>query len=43
MRANRLESGAAAAARAEAARDVLHELGAVHPEEVASLLVPWTS
>jgi tetratricopeptide (TPR) repeat protein len=37
----RLEGGPGGAARAEAARDSLRELGAVDPDRTAQLLVPW--
>jgi len=37
----RLEGGAGGAARAEAARDGLIEQGAVNPDALAALLVPW--
>ena len=36
-----LEGGPGGAARAEAARDVLKDLGAADPDAVAALLVPW--
>ncbi|HET9621360.1 MAG TPA: protein kinase [Kofleriaceae bacterium] len=41
LRRGRLEGGATGIARAEAARDVLIELGAVDPERVAMHMLPW--
>ncbi len=41
LRRGLLEGGAGGTARAEAARDVLRDLGAVQPERVAMHLVPW--
>ncbi|HWO25606.1 MAG TPA: AAA family ATPase [Kofleriaceae bacterium] len=41
LRRGLLEGGAGGTARAEAARDMMRELGAVEPESVAALLVPW--
>jgi tetratricopeptide (TPR) repeat protein/tRNA A-37 threonylcarbamoyl transferase component Bud32 len=41
MRRGVLEGGAGGIARAEAARDVMADLGAVEPERVAMHLVPW--
>jgi tetratricopeptide (TPR) repeat protein len=41
LRRGRVEGGAGGTARAEAARDVMRDLGAVEPERVAMHLVPW--
>ena len=41
LRHGRLEGGAGGAARAEAARDLLKDLGAALPDRIANLLVPW--
>lgn len=41
LRRGRLEGGAGGIARAEAARDVMSDLGAVEPERVAMHLLPW--
>jgi hypothetical protein len=41
MRRGVLEGGAGGIARAEAARDMLKDLGAVEPLRVAMHLVPW--
>jgi hypothetical protein len=41
LRRGLLEGGAGGTARAEAARDVLRDLGAVEPERIAMHLVPW--
>jgi len=41
LRRNRLEGGPSASARAEAARDALSDLGAVNPDAISELLVPW--
>jgi hypothetical protein len=41
LRRGQLEGGLGGAARAEAARDLLKDLGAVFPDRIASLLVPW--
>jgi hypothetical protein len=41
MRRGMIEGGAGGVARAEAARDLLQELGAVEPERVAMHLLPW--
>jgi tetratricopeptide (TPR) repeat protein/tRNA A-37 threonylcarbamoyl transferase component Bud32 len=41
MRRGRLEGGAGGSARAEAARDLLQELGAVDPDRVAAHMLPW--
>jgi hypothetical protein len=43
LRRGLVEGGASGAARAEAARDVMRELGAVEPERLAMHLVPWPS
>jgi eukaryotic-like serine/threonine-protein kinase len=41
LRRGQLEGGLGGAARAEAARDLLKDLGAAFPDRIASLLVPW--
>ncbi|MDB4959313.1 MAG: Protein kinase, partial [Myxococcales bacterium] len=41
LRRGLLEGGPGGTARAEAARDLLRDLGAADPDAVASLLVPW--
>jgi tetratricopeptide (TPR) repeat protein len=41
LRRGQLEAGPGGAARAEAARDLLKDLGAAFPDRIASLLVPW--
>jgi eukaryotic-like serine/threonine-protein kinase len=41
LRRGELEGGLGGAARAEAARDLLKDLGAAFPDRIASLLVPW--
>jgi eukaryotic-like serine/threonine-protein kinase len=41
LRRGQLEGGAAGVARAEAARDVLRDLGAVDPDRVAAHMLPW--
>jgi tetratricopeptide (TPR) repeat protein len=41
LRRGLLEGGAGGTARAEAARDVMRDLGAVEPERVAAHLLPW--
>jgi hypothetical protein len=41
LRRAALEGGAGGAARAEAARDLLKDLGAANPDQIAALLVPW--
>ncbi|MEO8703206.1 MAG: AAA family ATPase [Kofleriaceae bacterium] len=41
LRRGRIEGGAVGTARAEAARDVLRDLGAVSPDRLAAHLVPW--
>ncbi|HUS32016.1 MAG TPA: AAA family ATPase [Kofleriaceae bacterium] len=43
LRRGRLEGGPGGAARAEAARDLLKDAGAQNPDQIAALLVPWTS
>jgi hypothetical protein len=43
MRRGYLEGGAGGVARAEAARDILRDLGAVDPDRVAAHMVPWPS
>lgn len=43
LRRAQLEGGAGGAARAEAARDLLKDLGAANPDQIAALLVPWPS
>ena len=43
MRRGRVEGGPGGIARAEAARDLLNELGAQNPDRIAALLVPWPS
>jgi hypothetical protein len=43
LRRGRIEGGALGVARAEAARDVLMELGAANPDALANHLVPWPS
>jgi hypothetical protein len=43
LRRAALEGGAGAAARGEAARDLLKDLGAANPDQIAALLVPWPS
>ncbi|HSD90744.1 MAG TPA: AAA family ATPase [Kofleriaceae bacterium] len=43
LRRGRLEGGPGGAARAEAARDLLKDLGAANPDQIAALLVPWPS
>jgi hypothetical protein len=41
LRRGQLEGGPGGAARAEAARDLLKDLGAAFPDRIAALLVPW--
>jgi hypothetical protein len=41
LRRGMLEGGATGIARAEAARDLLRDLGAVEPDRVAAHLLPW--
>jgi hypothetical protein len=41
LRRGELEGGLGGAARAEAARDLLKDLGAAFPDRIAALLVPW--
>jgi hypothetical protein len=41
LRRGMLEGGAAGSARAEAARDLLRDLGAVDPDRVAAHMLPW--
>jgi hypothetical protein len=41
LRRGMLEGGPGGAARAEAARDLLKDLGAAIPDRIANLLVPW--
>ena len=41
LRRGQLEGGPGGAARAEAARDLLTDLGAAFPDRIANLLVPW--
>ncbi|HEX5063176.1 MAG TPA: protein kinase [Kofleriaceae bacterium] len=41
LRRGQLEGGLGGAARAEAARDFLKDLGAAFPDRIANLLVPW--
>jgi tetratricopeptide (TPR) repeat protein/tRNA A-37 threonylcarbamoyl transferase component Bud32 len=41
LRRGRLEGGAGAIARAEAARDLLRDLGAADPDRVAAHMLPW--
>jgi eukaryotic-like serine/threonine-protein kinase len=41
LRRGELEGGLGGAARAEAARDLLKDLGAAFPDRIASVLVPW--
>jgi hypothetical protein len=41
LRRGLVEGGAGGAARADAARDVMRELGAVEPARLAMHLVPW--
>ncbi|HEY5927223.1 MAG TPA: protein kinase [Kofleriaceae bacterium] len=41
LRRGQLEGGPGGAARAEAARDLLKDLGASVPDRIAGLLVPW--
>jgi eukaryotic-like serine/threonine-protein kinase len=41
LRRGDLEGGAGGVARAEAARDVLRDLGAVDPDRVAAHMLPW--
>jgi hypothetical protein len=41
VRRGRLEGGPGGNARAEAARDLLGELGAANPDRIVALLVPW--
>jgi hypothetical protein len=41
LRRGMLEGGASGAARAEAARDLLNELGAANPDRIAAVLAPW--
>ncbi len=41
LRRNQLEPGASSAARAEAARDALKDLGAANPDAFSALLMPW--
>ncbi|HTL32169.1 MAG TPA: protein kinase [Kofleriaceae bacterium] len=41
LRRGVLEGGPGGAARAEAARDLLKDLGAQNPDQIAALLVPW--
>jgi eukaryotic-like serine/threonine-protein kinase len=41
LRRGMLEGGPGGAARAEAARDLLKDLGAAIPDRIADLLVPW--
>ncbi len=41
MRRGRIEGGAIGTARAEAARDVLKDLGAANPDAIAGHLIPW--
>jgi tetratricopeptide (TPR) repeat protein/tRNA A-37 threonylcarbamoyl transferase component Bud32 len=43
LRRSALEGGPGGAARAEAARDLLKDLGAANPDQIAALLVPWPS
>jgi eukaryotic-like serine/threonine-protein kinase len=43
LRRGQLEGGAGGIARAEAARDVLRDLGAIEPDRMASHLLPWPS
>jgi tetratricopeptide (TPR) repeat protein len=43
MRRGHVEGGPGGVARAEAARDLLNELGAQNPDRIAALLVPWPS
>jgi hypothetical protein len=43
LRRGELEGGAGGAARAAAARDLLNDLGAVAPDHLAQLLVPWAT
>ncbi len=43
LRRGRLEGGALGIARAEAARDILKDLGAFDPDALAHHLVPWPS
>jgi hypothetical protein len=43
LRRAALEGGPGGAARAEAARDLLKDLGAANPDQIAALLVPWPS
>jgi tetratricopeptide (TPR) repeat protein/tRNA A-37 threonylcarbamoyl transferase component Bud32 len=43
LRRGVLEGGPGGAARAEAARDLLKDLGAQNPDQIAALLVPWPS
>jgi tetratricopeptide (TPR) repeat protein/tRNA A-37 threonylcarbamoyl transferase component Bud32 len=42
LRRGQLEGGPGGAARAEAARDLLRDLGAHSPDQIAGLLVPWS-
>jgi tetratricopeptide (TPR) repeat protein/tRNA A-37 threonylcarbamoyl transferase component Bud32 len=41
LRRGQLEGGPGGAARSEAARDLLKDLGAAFPDRIANLLVPW--
>jgi tetratricopeptide (TPR) repeat protein/tRNA A-37 threonylcarbamoyl transferase component Bud32 len=41
LRRGQLEGGPGGAARAEAARDLLKDMGAAFPDRIATLLVPW--
>jgi hypothetical protein len=41
LRRGDLEGGAGGVARAEAARDVLRDLGAVDADRVAAHMLPW--
>jgi hypothetical protein len=41
MRRGELEGGLGGSARAEAARDLLKDLGAAFPDRIAALLAPW--
>jgi hypothetical protein len=43
LRRGGLEGGAGGIARAEAARDMLRDLGAADPDRVAAHLLPWPS
>jgi hypothetical protein len=43
LRRGRIEGGAVGAARAEAARDFLRDLGAANPDAMALHLLPWPS